>query len=127
MRTPSALLGADGPFAENNPLFAVREAQCSMADAVGAALDEGSTLVVEAGTGVGKTFAYLVPAMLHPGKVMIATATKHLQDQLFLNDLPRVKSILGASRDVALLTAEGNQWFSRGKSFAAGRGEALRR
>ena len=108
MRTPSALLGADGPFAENNPLFAVREAQCSMADAVGAALDEGSTLVVEAGTGVGKTFAYLVPAMLHPGKVMIATATKHLQDQLFLNDLPRVKSILGASRDVALLKGRSN-------------------
>jgi len=105
---PSALLGATGPFAENNPLFAVREAQGCMADAVGAALDEGSTLVVEAGTGVGKTFAYLVPAMLHPGKVMIATATRHLQDQLFLNDLPRVKTILGASRDVALLKGRSN-------------------
>ncbi len=107
-QSPSALLGSTGPFAENNPLFAVREAQCRMADAVGAALDEGSTLVVEAGTGVGKTFAYLVPAMLHPGKVMIATATRHLQDQLFLNDLPRVKTILGASRDVALLKGRSN-------------------
>lgn len=105
---PSALLGASGPFAENNPLFAVREAQGRMADAVGTALEEGSTLVVEAGTGVGKTFAYLVPAMLHPGKVMIATATRHLQDQLFLNDLPRVKTILGASRDVALLKGRSN-------------------
>ncbi len=107
-QSPSALLGACGPFAENNPLFAVREAQGHMADAVGTALEEGSTLVVEAGTGVGKTFAYLVPAMLHPGKVMIATATRHLQDQLFLNDLPRVKSILGASRDVALLKGRSN-------------------
>ncbi|OYY75584.1 MAG: helicase [Gammaproteobacteria bacterium 28-57-27] len=79
-----------------------------MADAVGTALEEGATLVVEAGTGVGKTFAYLVPAMLHPGKVMIATATRHLQDQLFLNDLPRVKTILGASRDVALLKGRSN-------------------
>ncbi len=108
MRTPAELLGADGPFAEQNPRFAVRESQGRMADAVGAALDEGSTLVVEAGTGVGKTFAYLVPAMLHPGKVMIATATKHLQDQLFLKDLPRVKAILGASRDVALLKGRSN-------------------
>ncbi len=105
---PSALLGASGPFAESNPLFAVREVQGRMADAVGTALEEGSTLVVEAGTGVGKTFAYLVPAMLHPGKVMIATATRHLQDQLFLNDLPRVKAILGASRDVALLKGRSN-------------------
>ncbi len=105
---PSVLLGASGPFAESNPLFAVREAQGRMADAVGTALEEGATLVVEAGTGVGKTFAYLVPAMLHPGKVMIATATRHLQDQLFLNDLPRVKTILGASRDVALLKGRSN-------------------
>ena len=79
-----------------------------MADAVEETLDTNATLVVEAGTGVGKTFAYLVPAMLHPGKVMIATATKHLQDQLFLNDLPRVKTILGASRDVALLKGRSN-------------------
>lgn len=105
---PSELLGASGPFAESNPNFAVREVQCRMADAVSEALDQSVTLVVEAGTGVGKTFAYLVPAMLHPGKVMIATATRHLQDQLFLNDLPRVKSILGASRDVALLKGRSN-------------------
>lgn len=79
-----------------------------MADAVEEALHAGSTLVVEAGTGVGKTYAYLTPAMLFPGKVMIATATRHLQDQLFLNDLPRVKSILGASRDIALLKGRSN-------------------
>ena len=108
MSRPSELLGAHGPFAERNPLFAVREAQGRMADAVEETLDTNATLVVEAGTGVGKTFAYLVPAMLHPGKVMIATATKHLQDQLFLNDLPRVKTILGASRDVALLKGRSN-------------------
>ncbi len=107
-RTPSDLLGPQGPFAEANPNFAVRESQCQMADAVAEALDQQSTLVVEAGTGVGKTYAYLVPAMLHPGKVMIATATRHLQDQLFLNDLPRVKQILRASRDVALLKGRSN-------------------
>lgn len=105
---PSELLGPHGPFSEQNPNFAVRESQCRMADAVGEALDRQSTLVVEAGTGVGKTFAYLVPAMLFPGKVMIATATRHLQDQLFLNDLPRVKQILRASRDVALLKGRSN-------------------
>jgi ATP-dependent DNA helicase DinG len=105
---PSELLGPHGPFAEQNPNFAVRESQCRMADEVGEALDRQSTLVVEAGTGVGKTFAYLVPAMLFPGKVMIATATRHLQDQLFLNDLPRVKQILRASRDVALLKGRSN-------------------
>jgi ATP-dependent DNA helicase DinG len=105
---PSELLGPHGPFAEQNPSFAVRESQCRMADAVGEALDRQSTLVVEAGTGVGKTFAYLVPAMLFPGKVMIATATRHLQDQLFLSDLPRVKAILRASRDVALLKGRSN-------------------
>ncbi len=105
---PSELLGPHGPFAEANPNFAVRAPQREMADAVAEALDAQSTLVVEAGTGVGKTFAYLVPAMLHPGKVMIATATRHLQDQLFLNDLPRVKAILGASRDAALLKGRSN-------------------
>lgn len=107
-KQPSELLGPNGPFAAANPNFAVRESQREMADAVQQALEAQSTLVVEAGTGVGKTFAYLVPAMLHPGKVMIATATRHLQDQLFLNDLPRVKAILGASRDVALLKGRSN-------------------
>jgi ATP-dependent DNA helicase DinG len=105
---PSELLGPHGPFTEQNPSFAVRESQGRMADAVEEALEQQSTLVVEAGTGVGKTFAYLVPAMLFPGKVMIATATRHLQDQLFLNDLPRVKAILRASRDVALLKGRSN-------------------
>ncbi len=105
---PSELLGPHGPFAEHNPGFAVRESQCRMADAVAEALEQQATLVVEAGTGVGKTYAYLVPAMHFAGKVMIATATRHLQDQLFLNDLPRVKQILGASRDIALLKGRSN-------------------
>lgn len=102
------LLGPHGPFAEHNPNFVVRQAQCHMAEAVEQALAQQQTLVVEAGTGVGKTYAYLVPAMLYSGKVMIATATRHLQDQLFLKDLPRVKAMLGASRDVALLKGRAN-------------------
>ena len=60
----SALLGADGPFARELPNFAPRETQQRMADAVAETLEDGGTLVAEAGTGTGKTFAYLVPALL---------------------------------------------------------------
>jgi ATP-dependent DNA helicase DinG len=64
--------------------------------------------VAEAGTGVGKTFAYLVPALLSGAKIIISTGTRHLQDQLFHRDLPRVKSCLGVQMDVALLKGRSN-------------------
>ncbi|MGH8146330.1 MAG: ATP-dependent DNA helicase [Rhodanobacteraceae bacterium] len=106
--TASALLGADGPFAREVPNFAPRETQQRMADAVTGAIDNHDALVVEAGTGTGKTFAYLVPTLLSGKRVIVSTGTRNLQDQLFHRDLPRVMSILGAKADVALLKGRAN-------------------
>jgi ATP-dependent DNA helicase DinG len=104
----SALLGTEGPFACEVPNFAPRETQQRMADAVTAAIESGGSLVVEAGTGTGKTFAYLVPALLSGKRVIVSTGTRNLQDQLFHRDLPRVLSILGIKADVALLKGRAN-------------------
>ena len=104
----SALLGADGPFAREVPNFAPRKTQQRMADAVADAIEAHDALVVEAGTGTGKTFAYLVPALLSDKRVIVSTGTRNLQDQLFHRDLPRVLSILGAKADVALLKGRAN-------------------
>ena len=104
----SALLGVAGPFAREVPNFAPRETQQRMADAVADAIDSHDAMVVEAGTGTGKTFAYLVPALLSGKRVIVSTGTRNLQDQLFHRDLPRVLSILGAKADVALLKGRAN-------------------
>src|SRR5699024_8569913 len=64
--------------------------------------------IIEAGTGTGKTFAYLVPALLADKKVIISTGTKALQDQLFFNDIPRVKKMLGSHAKVSLLKGRAN-------------------
>ena len=72
----------DGPLAQVDAHFRVREGQTQMAQAVAQTVEQGGALVVEAGTGVGKTFAYLVPALLSGERVVISTATKTLQDQL---------------------------------------------
>ena len=69
-----------------------------MAEAVEAALAEERPLFVEAGTGTGKTLAYLVPAVLSGKKVVVSTATRALEEQIFAKDLPIVRSILGAAR-----------------------------
>ena len=74
-----------------------------MASAVAAAIDRRAPLVVEAGTGVGKTYAYLVPALLSGARTLLSTATKTLQDQLFLRDLPRLRDALGVPVTIALL------------------------
>ena len=71
-----------------------RDGQIEMAEAVARSIVEGNHLVVEAGTGTGKTFAYLVPALLYGGKVIVSTGTKTLQDQLFQRDLlPRLRKL----------------------------------
>jgi len=88
--------------------FSARPAQVAMAAAVARTLDHGGTLVVEAGTGTGKTFAYLVPALLAGRRVVISTGTKNLQDQLFHRDLPRVAEALGVPVRRALLKGRGN-------------------
>jgi ATP-dependent DNA helicase DinG len=102
------LLEADGPFAAALKGFAPREAQIDMAEAVEQALTDRETLVVEAGTGIGKTLAYLVPALLSGRRVIVSTGTKTLQDQLFFRDLPLVREALGVSARPALLKGRAN-------------------
>jgi ATP-dependent DNA helicase DinG len=104
----AAILGAEGAFAREVPGFAPREAQQIMAGAVARAIDERDVLIAEAGTGTGKTFAYLVPALESGRKVIVSTGTKALQDQLFFRDLPRVHHVLGSRARVSLLKGRSN-------------------
>src|SRR5215831_21357972 len=102
------IFGHDGPLARALPDFKVRHEQLRMAQGVSAALAARESLVVEAGTGTGKTFAYLVPALLSGVRVLISTGTRTLQDQLFAKDLPLVSAALGRPARVALLKGRGN-------------------
>ncbi len=97
-----------GVLAENNPNFQSRQEQQSMAVTVTQAIKEQKNLLVEAGTGVGKTFAYLIPAILADKQVVISTGTKNLQDQLFKRDLPYVLKQLKISPLTALLKGRNN-------------------
>jgi len=108
MPIPSEILAADGPIARHVAGFAPRPQQQAMADAVASALEENGVLVAEAGTGTGKTFAYLVPALLSGKKVIISTGTKNLQDQLYHRDLPVVRKALGVPVASALLKGRAN-------------------
>ena len=83
----------DGVLSHAAEQFREREGQTQMALAVARTIDQGGVLVVEAGTGVGKTFSYLVPALLSGERVLLSTATKTLQDQLFGRDLPRCHAL----------------------------------
>ncbi len=94
---------ADGALARCVDEFNPRSGQTTMALAVATTMESGGVLVVEAGTGVGKTFAYLVPALLSGERVLLSTATKTLQDQLFVRDLPRLVKALGMPVRTALL------------------------
>jgi ATP-dependent DNA helicase DinG len=102
------LLGPDGPLARHAPGFAPRLQQQQMAVAVDAILNEGGTLIVEAGTGTGKTYAYLAPALRSGMRVIISTGTRHLQDQLYHRDLPVVRRALQSPANIALLKGRGN-------------------
>ena len=82
------VLAADGPLADVLPGFAPRDVQQVLSAAVEKALAQGTTLIAEAGTGVGKSMAYLVPVMRSGRRTVISTATRHLQDQLFQRDVP---------------------------------------
>jgi ATP-dependent DNA helicase DinG len=104
----AACLGSDGALASEVTGFAARAQQQQMAAAVETALAEQTTLIVEAGTGTGKTFAYLVPALLSGRKVIVSTGTRHLQDQLFHRDLPMVQSALAVPLRAALLKGRAN-------------------
>src|ERR1039458_7417177 len=103
-----AVFGAGGALSRAIPGYRMRRQQIDMAQAIAQAMRDNSLLVAEAGTGTGKTFAYLVPALLAGGKVIISTGTKNLQDQLFQKDLPMVRDALKAPVSVALLKGRAN-------------------
>jgi ATP-dependent DNA helicase DinG len=102
------IFGPEGPLQRSLPDFRFRRQQLRMAERVAAALENREALVVEAGTGTGKTFAYLVPALLSGKRVLISTGTRTLQDQLFSKDLPLVSAALGRPARVALLKGRSN-------------------
>ena len=89
--------GSAGALTRGVPGFVPRDVQTHMAQGVTRAIEERSALVVEAGTGIGKTFGYLVPALLSGKRTLVSTATKSLQDQLFHRDLPTLCRVLGVS------------------------------
>ena len=108
MLTMRELLGQNGPLAAALDGFRPRRVQLQMADAVASTLESRGTLVVEAGTGTGKTFAYLVPALFSGRHVIVSTGTRTLQDQLYHRDLPLVSQALGRPVKVALLKGRAN-------------------
>jgi ATP-dependent DNA helicase DinG len=102
------LFSASGPLARAFDGYCVRTEQIEMAQAIQEAIRSASTVVLEAGTGVGKTAAYLVPALLEGGKVIVSTGTKALQDQLYHRDLPAVRDALAVPIKTALLKGRSN-------------------
>jgi len=104
----SEFFDEDGPLATALPGYKPRPSQVELSQAIGQAIQDRATLVAEAGTGIGKTWAYLVPAFIQGGKVLISTGTRTLQDQLFARDLPRVRAALAAPVTAALLKGRGN-------------------
>ena len=104
----AGVFGADGLLAAHLPGFGYRRPQAEMAVLVERALAEGGHAVLEAGTGIGKTFAYLVPILQSGRRAIISTGTKTLQDQLFDRDLPALGRALGRPVDVALLKGRAN-------------------
>ncbi len=108
MPSLSDVFSPDGLLASHIPGYRLRPQQLEMAERIAAAISGNKVLVAEAGTGTGKTFAYLVPALLSGGKVIVSTGTKNLQDQLFAKDIPTVRKVLGSPVQVALLKGRAN-------------------
>jgi len=102
------VFAVDGPLAQTIPGYRTRTQQLEMALAIEEAIKHGKQLIAEAGTGTGKTFAYLVPALLSGGKVIVSTGTKTLQDQLFNRDLPAVRDALKVPVTVSMLKGRSN-------------------
>lgn len=104
----TSAMGPDGALARHVHQYRSRQSQTDMALAVCDAIDKGTNLIVEAGTGVGKTFAYLIPALLSGKQVIVSTGSKNLQDQLFYKDLPALLSMLDVHPRLALLKGRSN-------------------
>jgi ATP-dependent DNA helicase DinG len=102
------IFALNGSLSEVVPEFRARPGQVEMAKQIDKAIRSQKPIVAEAGTGTGKTFAYLVPALLSGGKVIVSTGTKNLQDQLFDRDIPTVRKALKAPVSVALLKGRAN-------------------
>ena len=98
----------DGLLAKAIDGFSPRQAQTDMAIEVAFAIEKKSSLIVEAGTGTGKTFAYLIPALLSDKKIIVSTGTKNLQEQLFHKDLPLIRKALASNAQMALLKGRAN-------------------
>lgn len=107
-RTINKAFASDGALGSVIPGFQPRQPQLDMANAVDQAIEHQTQLVVEAGTGTGKTFAYLVPALLSGKKTIISTGSKNLQEQLFHRDLPLMVDALGFHGKVSLLKGRSN-------------------
>lgn len=102
------IFGETGVLSASIPGYRPRAAQTEMAKAIAEAIAKQATLLAEAGTGTGKTYAYLTPALLWGGKVIVSTGTKNLQDQLYLRDIPTIKKVLKTPVSVALLKGRAN-------------------
>jgi len=104
----SELLSDQGAFADMLDGFTARPGQQALSDAIETVIENKKVLIAEAGTGIGKTFAYLVPAIISNRKVIISTGTRHLQDQLFHTDIPLVKKALNVDLPCSLLKGRAN-------------------
>ncbi|MGA7180622.1 MAG: ATP-dependent DNA helicase [Thiobacillaceae bacterium] len=104
----NALFAPGGPLAARLKGYSPRPQQMAMAERVAATLSESGVLIAEAGTGTGKTLAYLLPALSHGGKVIVSTATKALQDQLFEKDIPLARQVIGAPIQAVRLKGRAN-------------------
>ncbi|MCC6202234.1 MAG: ATP-dependent DNA helicase [Gammaproteobacteria bacterium] len=109
LRREVARVFADrAPFAAHLPDYRPRAAQAEMADCVATFLERSGDCVFEAGTGIGKSLAYLVPALSASSRTIVSTGTKTLQDQLYLKDVPIARAVTGSSAQVAVLKGRGN-------------------
>jgi len=104
----AAVFASDGPLARNIPDFEARSGQQDMAAAVACVFNEGGVLLAEAGTGTGKTLAYLVPAVLSRQRVLISTGTKNLQEQIFFKDIPALREALGVQFTATCMKGRAN-------------------
>ena len=104
----AAVFAPDGPLEKAFPDFEPRIGQAKMAETVARTFEDGGVALAEAGTGTGKTLAYLIPAILSRQRVLISTGTKNLQEQIYFKDIPAVRSALGISVSATYMKGRGN-------------------